>query len=149
MPTSRPVSVWVPGDPVTKGSIRAFTNPKTGRPILTSTGGAKLKNWAQRIALAINDRTRMLHGGVSVTLHFKFRRPKGHYGSGRNAAKLKKSAPKYPIRKRRDDGDKLERAVLDAMTNIAYGDDAQVVDMHWTKRWGDQPGVDIQIEALE
>ena len=56
------------------------------------------------------------------------------------------------------DGDKLERAILDALKwGGAYEDDAQVTDMHWRKRYAtpgspdpwilDRPGAVIVVRG--
>lgn len=86
-------------------------------------------------------------GALEVTLHFSLPRPKNHYGTGRNANKLKPSAPTYPSGK--PDVDKLCRAVLDGLTEGgAWRDDAQVTFLTAGKYWG-QPGCEIEIEHLE
>lgn len=87
-------------------------------------------------------------GAVEVTIRFRLVRPRDHYGSGRNALTLKPSAPAYP-RGKRDDIDKLTRAVLDALTQGgAYTDDGQVVHTEVWKTYADRPGADIVIREL-
>jgi Holliday junction resolvase RusA-like endonuclease len=55
-----------------------------------------------------------------------FPRPKSHYGTGRNAGKLKATAPTHNDGK--PDRDNLDKAILDAMTGIGFmRDDKQVV----------------------
>jgi crossover junction endodeoxyribonuclease RusA len=47
------------------------------------------------------------------------------------------------------DGDNCEKLISDALNAIAWNDDRQVVDMHWTMvRGSDNPGVDIEIEDI-
>lgn len=43
------------------------------------------------------------------------------------------------------DLDKLIRAVLDALTAIAYRDDGQVTVIKAQKRYGEQPGVEVRV----
>jgi Holliday junction resolvase RusA-like endonuclease len=69
-------------------------------------------------------------------------RPKAHYGSGRNADKLKDSAPAFPLGK--PDVDKLSRGVMDALTGIIFRDDSCVVTKRASKRYG-RPGVAIEV----
>ncbi|MFZ1730810.1 MAG: RusA family crossover junction endodeoxyribonuclease [Bacteroidota bacterium] len=57
---------------------------------------------------------------------FLLPRPKSHFRSGRNAHLLRETAPRFPTSK--PDADKLSRAVLEALTGVAYKDDAQVID---------------------
>ncbi len=46
------------------------------------------------------------------------------------------------------DGDKLERAVLDALTGVAYVDDSQVVTCSWRKQYTEgEPGVHITMST--
>ena len=120
--------------PVPKGSMRAFV--RGGRPILTSDN-VGLKGWegvvrhqAQRHIPAL------LEGPVSVSLAF--------------ACKRTLSLPKRSERPHltKPDLDKLARAVLDALTGVAFNDDAQVVALACQKRYaltGEQPGVLVTI----
>lgn len=62
---------------------------------------------------------------LTLIVDFYLRRPAGHYGTGRNHATLKPSAPRWPTTK--PDATKLTRAVEDALTGIVWRDDSQVV----------------------
>jgi crossover junction endodeoxyribonuclease RusA len=86
-------------------------------------------------------------GAVCVVIMFTLPRPRSHYGAGRNAGRIKESAPNFPAG--RPDLDKLTRAVLDGLTaGGAWRDDAQVAELHASKEWG-TPGCRIQIRQLE
>ncbi len=72
---------------------------------------------------------------VILSVSFHFRRPKSDYGTGRNAGKLKKSAPAHHAKQ--PDLSKLVRGVEDALTGIVYRDDRQIcrygeVEKRWT-----------------
>lgn len=82
---------------------------------------------------------------VVVTAVFVLARPAGHWGSGRNAARLRPSAPAWPGVK--PDVDKMARAVLDALTGVLWVDDAQVVDLHATKVYGAAPHTVVTVQA--
>lgn len=85
-----------------------------------------------------------LAGPVMVSAVFSLPRPKGHYGTGRNAGQVKASAPPVPSGK--PDVDKLARALLDGLTmGGAWSDDAQVVELATMKRYG-QPGCQVSIK---
>ncbi|MDA8318838.1 MAG: RusA family crossover junction endodeoxyribonuclease [Actinomycetota bacterium] len=87
-----------------------------------------------------------LRDPVQVTVKFTLPRPQGHYGTGRNATRVRPSAPRWPHRK--PDLDKLIRAVLDGITQGgAIADDAQVVRIAAQKTYG-TPGAVITIEEL-
>lgn len=86
---------------------------------------------------------------VAVSAIFTFSRPKAHFNSKNE---LKSNAPRYYALSR-NDGDKLCRAILDAMTSVAYLDDGQVVDLHAYRRYAlmkNLPGgALIQVEILD
>jgi Holliday junction resolvase RusA-like endonuclease len=82
----------------------------------------------------------------AVTFTFHRVRPKGHYGSGRNAGVLKDSAPPSPIT--RPDALKMARAVEDALTGVLWTDDSAIVDERLRKVWGDREGVLVTVEPL-
>ena len=93
--------------------------------------------WMENVALAARAayRGELITDPIELSLAFYFERPKSHFGSGKNAAILKKSAQKYHAQK--PDLAKLIRAAEDAMTNVIWRDDAQVYrycDCHraWT-----------------
>jgi crossover junction endodeoxyribonuclease RusA len=91
---------------------------------------------------------------VAVTVTFTMARPALHYGTGRNAARLKDTAPGYPTG--RPDLDKLARSTLDALTDAgAITDDARVVRLEAEKCFPgrhldalDTPGAVIVVTAL-
>jgi len=87
-------------------------------------------------------------GPVQVKLFFYLTRPKGHFGTGRNSAVLRPSAPGRPAGK--PDLDKLARAVLDGLTaGGAWKDDSQVVVLVAEKLYAAGPGCRIIITDLE
>lgn len=88
-----------------------------------------------------------LTGALSVSFTFFMPRPKGHFGTGKNAAVLKPSAPAFHVVK--PDALKLARAAEDAMTGIVYRDDAQIVLEHISKAYGSPARVEIKIQTLE
>ena len=95
-----PVEFFVEGHPQTAGSKAAITNPKTGKAIVVESGDRSAKRtWREDVRAgareALPDDWRM-EGPFEVRFTFVRRRPKGHYGSGRNAWQLKPNAPAYP-----------------------------------------------------
>jgi Holliday junction resolvase RusA-like endonuclease len=85
-------------------------------------------------------------GPVALALTFVMRRPLGHYGTGRNARKLKPRAPWYSAV--RPDVDKLTRAVMDSLTGVAYRDDGQVAALRVAKVYGPRGAVTVEVHAL-
>jgi crossover junction endodeoxyribonuclease RusA len=70
---------------------------------------------------------------MRLDLVFWFARPASHYGTKNGALYLKPSAPAQPVSARLGDVDKLSRAVLDALTGVAYLDDRQVILLQASK----------------
>jgi Holliday junction resolvase RusA-like endonuclease len=82
---------------------------------------------------------------VHVRMTFNLPRPAGHYGSGKNAGKVRASAPREHVTK--PDLDKLARCVLDALTGVVYADDSQVVGINASKCYGAETGCILTISA--
>jgi Holliday junction resolvase RusA-like endonuclease len=139
--------VWVQGDPKGQPRPRAFS--RGGHARVYDPGTAE--GWKQTIALKFNMVTAPIEGPVRVELAFYLPRPKGHYGSGKNALALKTLAPTWHIAK--PDTDNLAKAVLDVLTTLrAWHDDSQVASMGVTKRYAmplQGPGCRITVETLE
>lgn len=132
---SAPVSFTVHGHAATAGSKRGFYNAKAKRVIVTDDN-AKSRPWKAQVAdaaaQAMNGRE-PLDGPLLLELTFWIPRPKGHYGTGRNAPAVKPGAPQAPAVK--PDLLKLARAVEDALTGVVYRDDAQVCAETLTKAY--------------
>ena len=101
---------------------------------------ARVKPWRESIRAAalaaMGDDWTPITGPVTVDLTFLLPRPKGHFGTGRNAGKLRDSAPTHHTTK--PDLDKLIRAVLDALTSAGvWGDDSQVWGLAAAKGYAD------------
>lgn len=130
------ISFVVYGKPQPAGSKRAFKHPSTGRIVVTDDAKGS-RPWKQEIAGAALEAMAgrdPFTGPVWVDLYFCVARPKSHYGAGRNADKVRPSAPRYPAVK--PDVDKLSRAVMDALTGTVIKDDALVVGKYASKHYG-------------
>lgn len=108
-----------------------------------------VKPWRATVAAtAVNVGASPVNGPVAVNLIFFMPRPKSHFRTGRNAELLRDAAPDVPITT--PDIDKLSRAVLDALTGVAYRDDSQVVELRAFKNYTtDTPCAVITIKDLE
>lgn len=147
----------VMGTPTPKGSNRAIA--RGGRAFFVPGGDAetrkRLATWDQNVrqaaviaagAAGYDLKTPcFVDGGVRVLLTFRLRRPKGHWGK----KGLSPKAPAYPFT--RPDVDKLERAVLDALTGVAFADDCQVCEVIKSKVYADpgDEGASITVEAMD
>ena len=134
------LTLAIPGTPVAQGSKRHVGG---GRMIEMNKD---LHPWRRDIAMtAVEQNAEIRDGAISVTLDFYFTRPRGHFGK----RGLRPSAPARPSV--RPDIDKLARAVLDALTGIAFRDDGQVAELVCRKHYaaeGKPPGVTVEIGVL-
>jgi Holliday junction resolvase RusA-like endonuclease len=106
---------------------------------------AKSKVWKREVAQTAADvyAGDLLTGPLAVEFDFYVSRPRGHFGTGRNAGAVKDSAPLYPAT--RPDVLKLARGVEDALTGVVWNDDAQIVDERLTKRYGSPVRVEVRV----
>lgn len=109
-----------------------------------------LKPWRKAVAdaaLSVFGDACWLDGPLTLGVCFFFPRPKGHFGTGRNAERLKPSAPIFHTVT--PDTDKLLRAIGDALTGIVYRDDSQLAQVVGFKFYGPEPGAVIVVDQLE
>ena len=140
---------------VPKRKDGSFVTKADGRPkvvTMDDTGEAG-KSWRSTVADAArpfftddDGEIRPLDGAIQVEITFYRRRPKGHFGSGRQTKHIvRDSADAMPITK--PDVDKLSRAILDALKGVAWHDDAQVTDKVVRKRYAHNDYCQIRIES--
>ena len=139
------ITFFAPGDPRPQGSAKAFV---VGKRAVVTTATKGLYPWRATVgasarAEGVSPAMAPERGPVSVGLAFVFRRPPSHF-TGKGA--LRSGAPKN-IGK--PDLDKLCRAVLDALTGVAWDDDSQVVGILATKTYAvtesDPAGVHVTL----
>ena len=143
------LTVFVEGFPVTQGSM---ISNGAGRGMRHSNQ-AKLRPWRYNIISMLNRHCPAdwdPSAPLTVCAVFRFSRPQGHFGTGKNANKLKASAPDWHITK--PDLDKLQRSIGDAIeqSGLARGDQ-QITSWSVTKRWcvdREVPGVLLTLISL-
>jgi Holliday junction resolvase RusA-like endonuclease len=135
-------SFEVPGDPAPGGSKRAF---RRGRRIVVTDDCKRNKAWRATVALYARAAFRRpaSRNPLRVTATFFIRRPRSHYGTGRNASVVRASAPPMPTSK--PDATKLWRSTEDALTGIIWVDDAQIVEQTVAKQYAATPGAMIKV----
>ena len=124
------------GRPVTQGSKTAVR--RGGRVLLVedAKGWRPWRDTLVAAARAAYGGSAPIAGPVAVSCTFVFGRPMSHYGTGRNAGRVKAGAPLFPATRGAGDVDKLVRAVLDPLTIAGViEDDSRVVDVHGVKVW--------------
>ena len=137
----KPVSFWVAGTPVTQGSVHARVNSKTGGAYVVSVKqSGPLAAWRGAIATEARSAfTELATDPIAIELKFYLPRP---------VSRPKRE--RFPDRK--PDADKLARAALDALTGVAFRDDAQVVRLWVGKLYAEptqQTGVQVTVGAVE
>ena len=119
------ISFSCDGTPVPQGSMKVINGH-----ILHSQGSA-LAVWRSTVALSARFAgAKPVEGAIGIEILFRVRRPKT----------VKRDFPTVA-----PDLDKYIRGVLDALTGIAYQDDAQVIDIKAEKVYSDMAGADIKI----
>jgi len=155
------VRFFVAGLPRPKGSLRAQPIPRrgggwltdrVGRPVVAvrnDSGG--LVEWQDQVARRARQEWASSPAPFPFELELEFQlpRPRSEWAARFDGA-LRKGASVYPTR--RPDLDKLERAILDALTGVVYVDDSQVVGITSRKRFHakvlDPTGVWVTVRRL-
>jgi crossover junction endodeoxyribonuclease RusA len=132
------IAFTVLGKPEPQGSSRAFIPKGWNRAVITSDN-SRLKPWRQQVSGAALEAAKGLdlpvfraHKPLGIRLRFYFQRPKSV------------TAKTRPGMTTKPDGDKILRAVLDALTGIIAVDDAQFVDFSLSKHYG-VPRVEVEV----
>jgi len=146
------IQFFVPGEARPAGSKRGFSDKTSGRIIITAAN-PKQKDWMDTVSWHTQKhvgRMVLLTEAVCLKLTFLRLRPQGHYGTGRNAGRVKASAPLHNTKV--PDLTKLTRCVEDALTGLIWRDDRQVIAQRTNKRYcrdDEKPGVWIRVETIE
>lgn len=134
--------IIVPGNPIPKARHRDGKNGHKYNP--------QRKEERDWLMLARRQITEKLSQGTPVSLYATFfmQRPESHFGTGRNAGKLKPSAPAHHVIK--PDLDNLLKFVKDVLNGVAWHDDSQVVWTSMSKVYSDDnnPRTLLDISAV-
>lgn len=126
------VDFWVDGIPIPQGSKVAYVRGK--RAVIVDANAAKLKPWRALVAKAA-DVGVSFDCPVVVVLTFHMPMPK---------------KPKFNVPAVVPDIDKLQRAVLDGLTDSGLvSDDSRVVRIFAEKIYSESPGVRVTVRAKE
>ena len=88
----------------------------------------------------------LLASALSMEVVFVHARPKSHFGTGKNAQRLKPSAPLYVTSP--PDVDKLVRAISDALQGVVYRNDSQLAVVIARKIYGRSAFCQVLIREL-
>lgn len=127
------ITIKVHGTPAPQGSKRHVGN---GVMIESSRAVAPWREAIRHETQRFDGR--FPDGPVKVTILFYMPRPQSHYGRRKGQPYVKDSAPDRPVTMKKNDIDKLARAVLDGITEGgALRDDGQVASLHVEKYFAD------------
>jgi crossover junction endodeoxyribonuclease RusA len=156
------IEIIILGTPAPQGSKHGYAVKSKGAytgKVAQVESSAKVKPWRMAVKYAAMEEINLhpnstgwlpMTGAVVVGVVFRLPRPKGHYGTGRNVALLKPSAPWCPAG--RPDLDKLLRSTFDALGEAGvWGDDAQVVTVRGAKKYAtdyEPIGATIHVTSL-
>ena len=143
------VMFYVPGKPIPQGSKKWLPNHRMVE------ANRDLRPWRATVtsytqqAMSANRSglTFPLDTPLMVVMSFSFTRPKAHYGTGKNAGKVKDNAPHYVTTT--PDLDKLVRGVNDGITDAGlWVDDSYAVLMQVSKHYAEQAGVTVIVSPI-
>jgi Holliday junction resolvase RusA-like endonuclease len=124
------ISITIPGKPIAKARPRFARRGK-----FVTTYSAQETEEGKFYMLAREQIKERLSGPITVLISLYFKRPRSHYGTGKNAGILKDSAPVWHIQK--PDVDNAAKFILDVLNGLAWDDDKQIVGLNVFKVWGD------------
>jgi Holliday junction resolvase RusA-like endonuclease len=149
MGDSRKWVFFVPGLPVAQPRHRVSAGISGGRPRAWLPSDHPVHAFKAAVMAAVREHgpQACIDGPVELGVSLLFQRPASHFGSGKNADRLKPSAPAFHVQK--PDADNVVKAIKDACTRAgAWRDDSQVWSLRVVKAWcveGEMPGCEIHI----
>lgn len=139
------ITFFCPGLPKPGGSKKAFYNAKLGRSLIVDASNNK--DWRTALGVyaqqARGDQP-LYDEPLTLTVNFFMPRPKNHF---RTNGELKPNAPIF--HSSRPDATKLLRCLEDALTNILWKDDSQIVIQSVIKRYGNEPGARVWVKTIK
>jgi Holliday junction resolvase RusA-like endonuclease len=137
------------GKPEPAGSKRAFLPKGLKIPVVVDANknSRPWKNTVTKLAIEEMGADSPMRGPLFARFVFFMPRPKGHYGSGKNADKLK---PQFEHARPtgKPDALKLARGCEDALSGVVYADDAQIVSEQIEKEYGSPARVEITVQQI-
>jgi len=105
-----------------------------GKPVIYDASKKEKKDWLTLAQIFKPDEP--FSGPLRIFLEFYFPRPKNHFRTGKYSGELKPTAPH--IHTNMPDVDNLSKFILDAMNEVFYEDDRQVVELNSHKEYSNE-----------
>lgn len=138
MTSKEAMAFSVPGEPRGQGRPR-FGKTFSGRSITyKDERSARYENLIKLTAQNAGAHATDLPVRVSISAYL---RPAKSWSKKRRREAL--AGLSQPTRK--PDIDNVVKSVLDGLNGVAFHDDAQVVELYVTKRWSEDPRLDVQV----
>jgi len=137
------LKIKIPGEPIAKKRPRFA---RRGKFVTTYNDQQTEEGKFIQQALFQIGKKEPLREPILIDMDFYKSRPKSHYGTGRNAGKIKKSSPRWPITK--PDIDNYIKFVLDCLNGVAWTDDSLVVLTKAGKFYSEKPRTEISISLI-
>jgi Holliday junction resolvase RusA-like endonuclease len=102
-----------------------------GKPVIYDASKKEKRDWLNLARIFSPDKP--FDGPLRINLEFYFPRPKNHYRTGKYSEIMKPTAPH--IHTNMPDIDNLSKFILDAMNEVFYEDDRQVVELNSHKEY--------------
>ena len=128
------ISFTVFGIPQTQGSMRSMRSNTTGRVVTLHAKSNALKAWRHAVGF---EAKKAMEGGfaapgpIAIAVDFYLPKPK----------RCKRLLPHV-----KPDLDKLVRAIGDALAQVIYVDDGQIVELFARKLYGSPPRAEIMVD---
>ena len=136
------LTFFIPGEPVAKARARAFVRRGTIAHY-TPDKTARYENLVKLVAKQAIGAAKPLEGPLSLRCTFWLSVPMSY-------AKRRREACLNGLERhcKRPDIDNLLKSVKDGCNGVAWIDDCQVVEVSAFKKYGETPGVDVEICSL-
>ena len=140
------MEIRIPGKPIAKARPRFARRGK-----FVTTYSAQETEEGKFYMLAREQVKEKMTGPLKVSIFLRFKRPKSHYGTGKNASKLKPGSPSAYEHTSKPDVDNCAKFIMDCLNELAWHDDTQIVSLRVTKMyWGyDETRIIIREEKAE
>jgi Holliday junction resolvase RusA-like endonuclease len=127
MKTISEIKLLIPGAPVAQIRPRFSARLVKGKIIrrVVRDQAEQEGYFKQMVSKQLPEDFKVLQGPVILRIDCRLKRPKSHYGTGRNKDIVKKSAPLWPLKT--PDWDNLGKFVSDCFNELIYQDDKQVI----------------------
>lgn len=142
------LTFFVPGKVTPQARPRTITKGRGGKPLpfaktYIPQETRQYQAWIKQCALGAMNSDGLLSGPLSLTVVIQVSPPKSWSGKRKSEAIAGEIHPT-----KRPDRNNIEKALEDALNEIVWKDDAQIVRWNGAKVYSDEPGVSVTVSEL-